>query len=58
MDLSNYLLMKQEISLLVVFLILIVYDLFAPEKSKRYSQPLACVLFLAHTVLGFLPAAT
>jgi len=58
MDLSNYLLMKQEISLLVVFLILIVYDLFAPEKSKRYSQTLACVLFLAHTVLGFLPAAT
>lgn len=50
--------MKQEMSLLVVFLILIVYDLFAPEKSKKYFQPLACLLFLAHTVIGFLPSAT
>jgi len=57
MDLSNYLLMKQEMSLMVVFLILIVYDLFASEKSKKYFQPVACLLFLAHTVYGFFPQA-
>ena len=58
MDLSNYLLMKQEMSLMVVFLILIVYDLFASEKLKEYFQPMACLLFLAHTIYGFLPQAT
>ncbi|MDD4922298.1 MAG: NADH-quinone oxidoreductase subunit N [Bacteroidales bacterium] len=58
MDLSNYLLMKQEMSLLVVFLFLIVYDLFASEKSKKYFQPVACLLFLAHTVYGFFPQVT
>jgi len=55
MDLSNYLLMKQEISLLVVFLILIVYDLFASEKAKKYFQPVGCLLFLANTIYGFFP---
>ena len=58
MDLSNYLLMKQEMSLMVVFPILIVYDLFASEKLKEYFQPMACLLFLAHTIYGFLPQAT
>jgi NADH-quinone oxidoreductase subunit N len=58
MDLSNYLLMKQEMSLMVVFLILIVYDLFATEKLKKYFQPVACLLFLAHTIYGFFPQAT
>jgi len=57
MDLSNYLLMKQEMSLLVVFLILIVYDLFASEKWRKYFQPVACLFFLAHTVYGFFPQA-
>jgi NADH-quinone oxidoreductase subunit N len=58
MDLSNYLLMKQEMSLMVVFFILIVYDLFASEKFKKYYLPVACLLFLAHTIYGFLPQAT
>jgi len=47
--------MKQELSLLVVFLILIVYDLFATEKSKKYFQPVGCLLFLANTIYGFFP---
>jgi len=58
MDLSNYLMMKQEMSLMVVFLILIVYDLFASEKGRNYFQPLACLLFLAHTIFGFFPQVT
>jgi len=58
MDLSNYLLMKQEMSLLVVFLVLILYDLLASEKARKYIQPIGCLLFLAHTVFCFLPQAT
>jgi NADH-quinone oxidoreductase subunit N len=58
MDLSNYLLMKQEMSLMVVFFILIVYDLFASEKFRKYFLPVACLLFLAHTIYGFLPQTT
>lgn len=53
MDLSNYLLMKHELSLIVVFLLLIFYDLFASDNAKKYYFPFACTLFLAHTVLCF-----
>src|SRR5574344_314063 len=56
MDLSNYLLMKQEISLMVVFFILMVFDLIASEKARKFLQPLACILFAAHTIMGFLPS--
>ncbi len=53
MDLSNYLLMKHELSLVVVFLLLIFYDLFASDSAKKYYFPVACTFFLAHTVLCF-----
>lgn len=51
MDLSNYLLMKHEMSLLVVFLLLIIYDLFASDSAKKLYFPVACVLFLVHTIV-------
>lgn len=53
MDLSNYLLLKPELSLMVVFLLLIFYDIFAPEGAKKYYFPVACLLFLVHTVYCF-----
>jgi len=53
MDLSNYLLMKPELSLIVVFLLLIIYDLFGSENAKKHYFPVACLLFLAHTVYCF-----
>lgn len=53
MDLSNYLLMKHELSLIVVFLLLIIYDLFASDNAKKYYFPVACCIFLAHTVACF-----
>lgn len=53
MDLSNYLLMKPELSLIVVFLLLIFYDLFASDNVKKYYFPVACLLFLAHTIYCF-----
>ena len=53
MDLSNYLLLKPELSLIVLFVILLTYDLFASDKAKKYYFPIACTLFLAHTVVCF-----
>lgn len=53
MDLSNYLFMKHELSLIVVFLLLIIYDLFASDKAKKGYYPFACILFLVHTVACF-----
>ena len=53
MDLSNYLLMKHELSLIVVFFILIIYDIFASDNAKKHYFPVACTLFLAHTVACF-----
>lgn len=53
MDLSNYLLLKPELSLMVVFLLLIFYDLFASDNAKRFYFPIACLLFLVHTVYCF-----
>lgn len=53
MDLSNYLLLKPELSLLAVFSLLMLYDLFASDKAKKYYFPIACTLFLVHTVVCF-----
>ncbi|MFT4072303.1 MAG: NADH-quinone oxidoreductase subunit N [Dysgonamonadaceae bacterium] len=53
MDLSNYLLMKHELSLVAVFFIVLIYDLFASGNAKKYFFPISCCLFLIHTVLGF-----
>jgi len=53
MDLSNYLLLKPELSLMIVFLLLIFYDLFASDNAKKYYFPIACLLFLVHTVYCF-----
>ena len=55
MNLTNFLLMRQEISLIAIFFILFVYDLFASDKAKKYFQPFACVLFALHTLYGFCP---
>ncbi|MCL1944036.1 MAG: NADH-quinone oxidoreductase subunit N [Candidatus Azobacteroides sp.] len=55
MDLSNFLLMRQEISLIAIFVVLFMYDLFASDNAKRYFQPVACILFAIHTLYGFCP---
>ncbi len=45
-------------SLMAVFVILFLYDVFCSEKGKQWFQPVACGLFALHTVAGFLPAST
>ncbi len=55
MDYSSFLQMTEEFSLLAVMVILLVYDIFAGEKSHRYFQPVALILFAAHTLLTCIP---
>ncbi len=55
MDFSNFLMLRQEGSLVAVLLILLIYDIFAPEKPRRNLHLAACVLFGLHMVAGFLP---
>lgn len=58
MDFNNFLFLRQEAGLIAVFLILLLYDMFGSEGSKRWFRLTACTLFGLHTAFGFLPAAT
>ncbi len=61
MDYSQFLVMKEELSLLAVILILFVADLFmSPDAHKRDGKPmlntaLPVVLLLLHTVITIVP---
>ena len=55
MDYSQFLVMKQEICLLVVFLLVFLNDTFLPRKTQGGIGAIACVLFGVYTVLGFFP---
>lgn len=55
MDYSQFLVMKQEICLLVIFLLVFLNDTFLPRKAQSGIGVITCVLFGAFTVLGFLP---
>lgn len=35
--------------------ILLIYDLFGTPKSRKYFHPVACMLFLLHTLINFFP---
>lgn len=54
---ANFLLMKEEVSLVAVIVILLVYDIFGTPKSLKYFQPIACVLVGLHTLLNLTPNA-
>ncbi len=56
MDYSNFLVMKEELSLVAVMVILLLYDVFGSKKSLRYFQPVACILFAVHTLLHVVPS--
>ena len=51
MDYSQFLAMKQEIALLVVFLPVFLYDTFMPKRSLRALPAFAAVLMLVVTAL-------
>lgn len=55
MDFSNFLCMKEEISLIAVMIILLIYDMFGSQRSLKWF-PLTAVLLLGiHTLINFLP---
>ena len=56
MGYANFLYMKEELSLVAVIVILLLYDIFGSQKSLRYFQPVACVLLLVHTLVNLLPS--
>lgn len=58
MGYSNFLFLKEELSLIAVMVILLIYDLFGSKKSLNYFHPVACLLFLLHTAINFLPGVT
>ncbi len=55
MDYSQFLAMKQEIAILVVFLLVFLYDTFMPKSSQKALPAFAAVLTLLVTAAGFCP---
>ncbi len=55
MDYSQFLAMKQEIGLLVVFLLIFLFDTFSTPKSARNVPVLSVILMGALTIAGFCP---
>ncbi len=47
--------MKQEIGLLVVFLLVFLYDTFMPKKALNATAGFTCGLFALFTLFGFCP---
>ena len=56
MDYSNFIYIKEELSLIAVIVFLLLYDLFGSPKSLKYYSPVACVLLLGHILLNICPA--
>ena len=57
MNYSDFLYMRDELSLLIVILFLLIYDLIAGKKGMKYFQPVAIVAFTIHTAFNILPYA-
>ncbi len=55
MDYSQFLMMPQEIGLLLVFLLVFLYDTFMPARSQRFLPYFTTALFAVFTVLSFVP---
>ena len=53
MDYSQFLAMKQEIGVLIVFLLVFLYDTFMPRKGQAVLPLVATVLFGCFTALCF-----
>ena len=53
MDYSQFLLMPQEIGLLLVFLLVFIYDTFMPERSQRYMPVFTVIMMALYTIYCF-----
>lgn len=57
MDYSQFLLMPQEIGLLLVFLLVFIYDTFMPERTQRHLPVFTVILMALYTIYCFCPVA-
>lgn len=55
MDYSQFLMMPQEIGLLLVFLLVFVYDTFMPQRSQDKLPLFTAILFALYTIYSFVP---
>ncbi len=55
MDYSQFLIMPQEIGLLVVFLLVFIYDTFMPDRCQKALPTFTTALFGLYTVFSFFP---
>lgn len=58
MTLSDFFIMRHELILAVIVLLLLMIDLAVKIGNKHKILPVVAILFLAHTIIGFLPAHT
>ena len=58
MDYSQFWALKQEIGLLLVFLLVFLYDTFMPRKSLKGTAWVSIAAFLVFTVIGFFDCNT
>lgn len=56
MDYSQFLALKQEIGLFIVFLLVFLYDTFASRKAQGALPVISCVLMGLFTLWGFCPS--
>ncbi|MDD3078330.1 MAG: NADH-quinone oxidoreductase subunit N [Paludibacter sp.] len=55
MNYSAFLQLNEELSLLTIMVILLIYDVFAGEKALRFFQPVAIGLLVIHTIINCVP---
>lgn len=55
MNWESLLLMRNELGLLAVTLLLLIFEIFSTKEQKGKIVSVAIVLFMIHTVIGFLP---
>ena len=53
MDYSQFLLMPQEIGLLLVFLLVFIYDTFMPERTQRHLPVFSVIMMALYTIYCF-----
>ena len=55
MNWESLLLMRNELGLLAVILLLLIFEIFSTKEQKGKIVSVAIVLFILHTVVGFIP---
>jgi len=58
MRLEDFLLMRHELLLTLIAVIVLCAEIFTKEDNKLFIRPLTLVLFLAVTLIGFIPGPT